>query len=254
MSLQQIIDSVAQNATPANTVEFMVYGRYAMFTNQVFKLSGEQFSESIPSHEALRGILMSIYYKPTLKWYIDAVRIMNPIKTECKGILLPQYNGGKDLSYYTYLKDVCYQVRAHFEWNLNQPDLERDRNKKKHHEIALRAISKGGYRDVFLGKRECQAYVEPCAFGSGKGYYDDVRAIEFGLTRHGFTYPEEAYSPETEGMLTENFWEPVMRHGVILFPRPENCPVHKTLKPMEPKRFGEKQKNISLISDVEVLE
>ena len=31
-------------------------------------------------------------------------------------------------SYYTYLCDVEYEVRAHFEWNLNRPDLEVDRN------------------------------------------------------------------------------------------------------------------------------
>lgn len=26
-------------------------------------------------------------------------------------------NGENDLAYYTYLRNVCYQVRAHFEWN-----------------------------------------------------------------------------------------------------------------------------------------
>ncbi len=44
-------------------------------------------------------------------------KIMNPIQTETKGIRPIAYNGGNELAYYTYLKDVKYQVRAHFEPN-----------------------------------------------------------------------------------------------------------------------------------------
>ena len=100
-----------------------------------------------------------MYWKPTLIWIIDAVRIMKPIQTETKAIRPISYNGGNDLSYYTYLKDVSYQVRAHFEWNRNRPELESDRNENKHHNIARRMISRGGRRDIFLGTRECQGYV-----------------------------------------------------------------------------------------------
>lgn len=55
-----------------------------------------------------------------------------------------------------------------FEFNLNHPELENDRNEHKHHNIAKRMVARGGRRDVFLGTRECQAFVEPCVFGEKK--------------------------------------------------------------------------------------
>ena len=80
-------------------------------------------------------------------------------------------------------------------------------------------IEKGGRRDIFLGTRECQGYVEPCAFGEGTGAYDDIPELSFGLMYHGLTYPDEAYSQETQGKMTANFWYPVMKNGVShLFP------------------------------------
>lgn len=69
----------------------------------------------------------------------------------------------------TYLKDVRYQVLAHFEWNDLREELADDRDENKHHNIAMRSVRQGGRRDIFLGARECQAYVEPCEFGGEKG-------------------------------------------------------------------------------------
>ena len=104
--------------------------------------------------------------------------------------------GGSDLSIYTYLVDVAYQVRAHFEWNLHRLDLAQDRDQKKHYYVARRMIERGGRRDVFLGTRECQGYVEECVFGEGKGDYDGYGELAFGLMFHGFDYPDESGSRE----------------------------------------------------------
>ena len=230
-----------------NIVEFQVSGDYALFSDPIMRVGGEKCSYQIPTYEALKGILASIYWKPTITWYIDKVRIINPIQTEVKGIRPIKYYGKNydrnDLSYYTYLKDCVYQVQAHFEWNENRPELTGDRNENKHHEIAKRMIRKGGRRDIFLGTRECQGYVEPCIFGQGPGAYDAVAELGFGLQYHGLTYADEAYSPETAGRMTANFWYPVMKQGIITFPRPEDCPLHKPLREMEMKVFG--QENFS---------
>ena len=145
-----------------NIVVFEVYGDYALFTDPITRIGGEKCTYQIPTYEAIKGILASVYWKPTFIWYIDAVKIMNPIQTEVKGIRPIKYGGGNDLAYYTYLKSVRYQVKAHFEWNDNRPELIADRNENKHHNIAKRMILKGGRRDIFLGTRECQGYVEPC--------------------------------------------------------------------------------------------
>lgn len=86
--------------------------------------------------------------------------------------------------------------------------------------IFNRALSKGGRRDVFLGTRECQAYVKPAKFGEGVGFYDDQPEHErfFSSMIHGFNYPDETGKTE----FSVRFWNPVMRDGVIDFPRPED--------------------------------
>ena len=166
----------------SNIVEFEVYGNYALFSDPIMRVGGEKCSYQVPTYEALKGVLMSVYWKPTIIWYIDKVRVMNQIQTEVKGVRPIKYTGtGNDLAYYTYLKNCRYQVQAHFEWNKNRPELEGDRNENKHHNIAKRMILKGGRRDIFLGTRECQAYVEPCKFGDGAGAYDDVNELALVL-------------------------------------------------------------------------
>lgn len=229
----------------SNIVEFEVTGDYGLFSDPILRIGGEKCSYQIPTYEALKGILSSVYWKPTFIWRIMDVRIMNPIQTEVKGIRPIKYSGGNDLAYYTYLKNCRYQVRACFDWNDNRLDLVSDRNENKHHRIAQRMIEKGGRRDIFLGTRECQGYVEPCEFGSGTGAYDSLPELSFGLMYHGITYPDEAYSAETQGQMTARFWRPVMKNGVIQFLQPEECPYQKPLRSMGMKPFSFELNNFS---------
>ena len=226
-----------------NFVEFEVYGDYALFSDPIMRVGGEKCTYQVPTYEALKGILSSVYWKPTIVWIIDKVRIINPIQTEVKGIRPIKYTGGNDLSFYTYLKNCRYQVMAHFEWNEDRPELAGDRNENKHHNIAKRMIEKGGRRDIFLGTRECQGYVVPCKFGEGEGHYDNIQELAFGLMYHGITYADEAFSEETKNCMTARFWYPKMQNGVINFLRPEKCPLYKKLRPMEMKIFSETDNN-----------
>lgn len=226
-----------------NFVEFEVYGDYGLFSEPLTRVGGEKFTYQVPTYEAMKGVMQSVYWKPTIIWIIDKIRVLNPIQTEIKGIRPIKYNSNKnDLSYYTYLKDCRYQVKAHFIWNENRPELEADRNENKHHNIAKRMIIKGGRRDIFLGCRECQAYVEPCNFGEGEGFYDNIDELSFGLMYHGITYPDEAYSEETKGKMTVNFWNPIMKKGIIDYCLPSEC-IHKTVRNMEMKKFENKYQN-----------
>ena len=232
-------------------VEFEVTGDYGLFSDPVTRAGGEKCTYQIPTYEALKGILMSVYWKPTLIWFIDAVRVMNPIQTEVKGIRPIRYQSNEnDLAYYTYLKNCRYRVRAHFEWNENRPELAGDRNENKHHNIARRMIARGGRRDIFLGTRECEGFVEPCVFDEGSGAYDEIPELGFGLMYHGITYADEAYSEETKGKMTVRFWYPVMKKGVVSFARPEQCPLTKTLKDMDVKKFGLSMENFSGLKEV----
>lgn len=217
-----------------NSIEFKVYGRYALFTDPLSKIGGEKLSYSIPTYQSLVGIVESIYWKPSIKWVIDSVRVLHHIQMETKGIRPMEYNGGNTLAYYTYLKDVAYQVKAHFEFNPNRPDLEADWNEKKHHSIATRALKAGGRRDVFLGTRECQAYVLPCQFNEGEGSYDNYEGeIHFGLMVHGINYPDITGKNQMEVRL----WHPVMKKGRIDFIKPNECTLIQNVRKMDPKQF-----------------
>jgi len=214
-------------------IEFRVRGRYALFTDPLTRVGGEKCSYHIPTYEALKGITKSIYWKPTLIWVIDAVRVMNPIRTQTKGTKPLVFSGGNTLAIYTFLADVEYQVQAHFVWNRHREELASDRVAGKHTAIAHRMLERGGRQDIFLGTRDCQGYVEPCAFGSGPGAYDSTPEIAFGPCFHGFDYPDETGKDE----LRTRFWMPTMEHGVIRFIPPEDCTLTRLVRPMRAKKF-----------------
>jgi len=231
-----------------NSIEFKVWARHALFTDPLTRIGGEKCSYHIPTYEALKGIAKSIYWKPTFIWVIDEVRVMKPIRTQTKGTKPLNFGGvfpskrdpskkeepANTLAIYTFLTDVEYQVRAHFEWNMHRPELEEDRLEGKHHAIAMRMLERGGRQDIFLGTRDCQGYVELSAYGSDIGHYDDAGELAYGLMFHGFDYPDET----GENSLQARFWKPVMENGCIQFVRPQDCTVRKLVRPMTPKKFG----------------
>jgi CRISPR-associated protein Cas5d len=202
-----------------NQVEFKVYGRLALFTDPITRVGGEKSSYPVPTYEALKGITESIYWKPEFTWFIDQVRVMSPIRHVAKNMTLFR-DGTKDgeklhpdLAVYTYLRNVEYRVKAHFVVK----DAPNDSGiNNKHYQMALRMIHRGGRRDVFLGTRECQAYVEPCSFNEGTGAYDHIENLSFGVMFHSFGYPDA----KGEGKFVSRFWRAKMIGGIIDFPNP----------------------------------
>ncbi|MBN1602015.1 MAG: type I-C CRISPR-associated protein Cas5 [Chitinispirillaceae bacterium] len=234
--------------TPKNSLEFKVWGRYALFSDPLTKIGGEKCSYHVPTYEALKGVAKSIYWKPTIIWYIDKVRVIKKIRTQTKGIKPLKMSGGNDLSIYTFLSDVEYQVAAHFEWNEHRPELKKDQIDGKHFNIAQRMLERGGRQDIFLGTRDCQAYVSACEFGTGEGAYDDGGELTYGLMFHGFDYPDEIGKNE----FWSRFWSPVMKNGVIEFIHPKDCKVRKFIREMSPKDF-EQEKNLLSCVEEEIL-
>jgi hypothetical protein len=82
----------------------------------------------------------------------------------------------------------------------------------KHFEIAKRSLERGGRQAIFLGTRECQGYVEPCVFGSGKGDYDNAGDLQYGLMSHSFNYPDET----GENKRASNFWDSKLVETALL--------------------------------------
>ena len=219
-----------------NSIEFKVWARHALFTDPLTKIGGEKCSYHIPTYEALKGIAKSIYWKPTFIWVIDEMRVMKRIRTQTKGTKPLEFGGSNTLAIYTFLTEVEYQVRAHFEWNEYRVELTGDRIDGKHYAIAKRMLERGGRQDIFLGTRDCQGYVEPCTFGTGTSSYDGEGELAFGLMFHGFDYPDETGNNK----LYARFWRPTMHDGRIRFWRPEECTVRKFNRKMDAKKFGER--------------
>lgn len=238
-------------STFKNTVELRVWGRYALFSDPICRMGGEKLTYPVPTYQALKGIVESCYWKPSILWIIDSVRIINAIRTENKSIRPISYTGQPNtLSVYTYLADPVYEIRAHFIPNpyRTQPDLIEDgKNEDKHYSIAKRSIEKGGRRDVFLGTRECQAYVEPCVYGEEKSFYQELGTLNLGVMFHSFAYPDETGVNE----LGARLWHAKMTDGEIVFPSPAECDpkMYRTIRPMEPKKFGGKYNNFTALKE-----
>jgi len=234
-----------------SSIEFKVWGRHALFTDPLTRIGGEKCSYHVPTYEALKGIAKSIYWKPTFIWVIDKVRVMKRIRTQTKGVKVPKFGGGaNDLSIYTFLADVEYQVLAHFEWNEHRPELADDQNEAKHHIVAKRMLERGGRQDIFLGTRDCQGYVEPCKFGSGDSPYDGEGELALGLMFHGFDYPDEI----GENRLYARFTRPTMIDGKIRFERPQDCKVRKFVRDMDKKTFSRDRNLLDVETEVARLE
>ena len=170
-----------------------VYGDRALITAPESKSGGEKFSSQIPTREMLRGIIDANYFKPVLRNVVDEVRIMNEIESYTQGTRLLLKNYKSDLSAYTFLTNVCYYVKFHFEWNEAREDLKGDRNFKKHEAITERSLKRGGRRPIFLGVSECMGYIEELTEGEyehDEGHYDD-KNLGFGLMFNEFIYPDK---------------------------------------------------------------
>lgn len=60
-----------------NRIVMKVYGKYALFTDPMTKIGGEKSSMMIPSYETLKGIVCGNYWKPSIDWIIESVKVLN---------------------------------------------------------------------------------------------------------------------------------------------------------------------------------
>ena len=194
-----------------------IKGDYALWTSPESKGGGEKSSYSVPTRQALTGIADAIYFKPVFYNVVDAVKVVNKIQTEVVGIRA-LIGSGKintaDLNYYSYLRDVEYEIKFHFEWNLNREDLAKDRDLKKHQAILERSLKKGGRRDVFLGTRECVGLIEEISeddFFYKNSYYDE-QLLNMGIMFQEFEYPQKP-----GGKLKSYYANTEMKEGYITY-------------------------------------
>jgi CRISPR-associated protein Cas5d len=139
-----------------------VWGDYACFTRPELKV--ERVSYDIMTPSAAKGIIEAIYWKPAIKWKIDKIHVIKPIRftnirrnevTEViklnqvkqvmeKGnafsIVAPEHRHQRAA---LVLKDVEYVIEAHFE--LNPEKAGEADTEEKHYNIVLRRLRQGQY-------------------------------------------------------------------------------------------------------------
>lgn len=157
------------------SVKMEVWGDFACFSRIELKI--ERVSYDVPTPSAARGIIESIYYHPGLKWHIDKIYVMNPIrftsirrnevKNKISASKIMKEANGKGASYIDRKKDieqratmmlrnVHYVIEAHFEMTdqANASD-----NPGKFQDIITRRLRRGqAYSQPYLGTRECTAH------------------------------------------------------------------------------------------------
>lgn len=157
------------------SVKMEVWGDFACFSRIELKI--ERVSYDVPTPSAARGIIESIYYHPGLRWHIDKIYVMNPIrftsircnevKSKISASKIMKEANGKGASYIdrkkdieqratVMLRDVHYVIEAHFEMTdrANASD-----NPGKFQDIITRRLRKGqAHSQPYLGTRECTAH------------------------------------------------------------------------------------------------
>jgi CRISPR-associated protein Cas5d len=157
-------------------VRLRVWGEYACFTRPEMKV--ERVSYDVITPSAARGILEAIHWKPAIRWVIDHIHVLNPIRFQSirrneVGHKIPASNlatamkNGSTPGLHLFveedrqqratllLRDVDYVIEARFEIT---DQAGEDDNEGKHREMFVRRAEKGQcHHRPYLGCREFSA-------------------------------------------------------------------------------------------------
>lgn len=158
-----------------------VWGNYAMFTMPEFKT--ERYSYGVMTPSAAIGILKSVYWNPGIRFVIEKIHVLNPIRymnmctNEIENLKVKPNNVISALSKGIPMKsvdpdknriqrrnqvlcDVHYVIEAHMEpTRLAKPDTMIGVLERRY----MQTVKKGGHAsEPYLGIREFTAYIAPC--------------------------------------------------------------------------------------------
>lgn len=166
-------------------IRLKVWGEHGCFTRPEMKV--ERVSYDVMTPSAARGILEAIHWKPAIRWVIDAIHVLEPIRFQSirrnevgskapagkiKSAMKRGDLGGLQLLVdedrqqraSTVLVKPAYIIEAHFEMTRK---AGADDNEGKHLDIFNRRAEKGQcFHQPCLGTREFAASFEPVAPGA----------------------------------------------------------------------------------------
>ena len=194
----------------------------------------ERVSYDVPTPSAARGIVEAVYYHPGLRWVIDRIHVLNPIrfvsirrnevtdKISGRNVRQAAQGGGQPLYLVTsqkivqrsslLLQDVHYVIEAHFEMTDKAAPSD---NPGKFQDIVTRRMERGQcFHTPYFGCREF-----PVSFRRWPGgpipSIDETR--DLGLMLYDFDYSDPA-------AITPTYFRARLEHGVL---NTQNCEVFR---------------------------
>lgn len=213
-------------------IQLEVWGAYALFSRPELKV--ERVSYNVPTPSAARGIVESVYYHPGLRWYIDRIHVLNPIrfvsirrnevtdKISGRNVRQAAQGGGQPLYLVSsqkivqrsslLLQDVHYVIEAHFEMTDKAAPSD---NPGKFQDIVIRRMERGQcFHTPYFGCREF-----PVSFRRWPGgpipTIDETR--DLGLMLYDFDYSDPA-------AIIPTYFRARLEHGVL---NTQNCEVFR---------------------------
>lgn len=212
------------------SIQIEVWGDYACFSRPEMKT--ERVSYDVMTPSAARGLIESIYWHPGLRYCIDRIHVLEPIRftnirrNEVKSTLLASKalsaaKSGEALALIPsqdiqqraalILQDVHYVIEAHFDMTDKAAPGD---NPGKFQDILRRRLQRGqAYSQPYFGCREFAAHFQEWPGG-------DIPAID--VTQDlGFMLYDMDYSDMQN--IQAQFFRAKLEHGVLDC---RNCEVH----------------------------
>ncbi len=207
-------------------IQVEVRGEYALFSRPELKV--ERVSYDVMTPSAARGILEAIYWHPGLRWVIDRIYVLAPIRftsVRRNEVLSPisapnvrtAMTGGKKDLYLSapdeivqraslLLRDVHYVIEAHFDivtGKANPGD-----NPGKFQDIMKRRLEKGAcYHQPYFGCREFPAQFNRWPGGPvPTAYPDEEKDLGLMLFDMDYRNPQD---------IQPRFFRAVLKNGVL---------------------------------------
>lgn len=210
-------------------IRLLVWGERACFTRPEMKV--ERVSYDVITPSAARGILEAIHWKPAIRWVVDRIQVLNPIRFESirrnevggklsaasvtKAMKAGRTDGlvslveeDRQQRAATVLRQVAYVVEAHFELT---DRADASDSEGKHLDIFNRRARKGQYFHApCLGVREFPASFELLEEEALPEVHESLSGErDLGWMLHDIDFAND---------MTPHFFRAVMRDGLIEVP------------------------------------
>jgi len=199
-------------------IRLRVWGDYALFTRPEMKV--ERVSYDVITPSAARGILEAIYWKPAIRWIIDRIYVLQPIRFEnirrnevAKRVSVNKSDMWSDKPVCIFaddsktrqqrasmvLRNVEYVIEAHFDLVGND-----DNDSGKHLAIFERRVKNGQcFHRPYFGCREFPVDFEWCDKPPNSTFTGEH---DFGYMLHDIDFAND---------MTPKFFRAIMKNGVI---------------------------------------